>query len=155
MKGQKLMSKSAKPIWLKNRHKTKNLQVGFRCNFNAVRGKNYILNITGATFYKIYLNGEFIGCGPARAPHGYIRTDELRFNVKDGLNRLAVEVAGYNCPSFYTLKIESFLYAEVTYDNVPIAYTGKDFSVLSLEKNAEYLCTPLFISKNLCRDLAS
>lgn len=128
------MFEKARAIWIKNKRNTKNLQVGFRCDFEVVENKKYILRITGATLYRIFLNGKFVGYGPARAGHGYLRVDEIPLEVSKGINKLAIEVAGYKCSSFYTLPIKSFLCAEVLEDGVSIKYTSKDFKALSLEK---------------------
>ena len=128
------MFEKGKAIWIKNKRTTKNLQVGFRCDFTADENKTYLLKITGSTFYRVFVNGEFVGYGPARAGHGYIRVDELKLSIQKGFNRLAIEVAGYNCSSYYTLPIKSFLCAEVLEEDKPIKYTGKDFKAISLEK---------------------
>lgn len=134
------MFKKAKPIWIKNKRLTKNIQCGFRCDFNAVEGKEYRLKITGATLYRVFLNGEVVGYGPARAGDGYIRCDEYSLSVECGLNKLAVEVAGYNCASFYTMQMKSFLCAEIYEDGNVLAYTGEDFNGLSLEKLRSMYC---------------
>lgn len=128
------MFEKAKSIWLKNKRTTKNLQVGFRCDFEADKSKTYVLKLTGSTYYRVFLNGKFAGYGPARAGHGYLRFDEISLEVNDGLNKLAIEVAGYNCSSFYTLPVKSFLCAEILENNKAVKYTGRDFSALSLEK---------------------
>lgn len=124
---------NAKPTWLKNKRETVNLQVGFRCDFDADCDKKYVLRLAGSTYYKVYINGEFVAYGPARAPHGFVRADELSINVKQGRNKLAVEVAGYNCSSFYSLPIKSFLMAELFENCNSIKYSGRDFMGLSLE----------------------
>ena len=124
----------AQPVWLKNCRKECNLQVGFRCDFIADANKRYTLRICGSTLYRIFLNGEFIGYGPARAGHGYMRIDTIELDVKEGKNKLAVEVAGYNCSSFYTMNIPSFLCAEIVSDGAAVSYTGRDFTAISLEK---------------------
>ena len=130
----------AVPVWIKNKRLAKNLQCGFRCDFYAKEGVQYRLKITGATLYRVFLNGEFVGYGPARAGDGYIRCDEYSLNVKEGLNKLSVEVAGYNCASFYTMRIKSFLCAEIYENGNVLAYTGKDFNGLSLEKLRSMYC---------------
>lgn len=124
----------ALPVWLKNRRREVNLQVGFRCDFVASRSKKYTLRVCGSTLYRIFLNGEFIGYGPARAGHGYMRVDTIELAVNEGKNKLAVEVAGYNCSCFYTMNIPSFLCAEVISDGEAIAFTGRDFFALPLDK---------------------
>ena len=130
----------AMPVWIKNRRETVNYQAGFRCDFYAEAGEKYTLKITGASLYRIFLNGEFIGYGPARAGDGFMRCDEIMLDVKKGLNRLAVEVAGYNCSSFYVLKRKSFLCAELCRNGEVAAYTGRDFKGLGLEKLRNMYC---------------
>ena len=135
MEGIKNMSAFIKaiPVWLKNRRHDANLQVGFRCDFLAPKNQKYTLRLCGSTLYRIFLNGEFVGYGPARAGHGYMRIDTISLDVRAGENKLAIEVAGYNCACFYTLNIPSFLCAEVVLDGDVIAYTGRDFSALPLD----------------------
>lgn len=65
------------PIFIKNRRESVNFQAGFKCVFSADAGKKYLLRITGATLYSIWLNGEFVFYGPARTPHGYLNMTRL------------------------------------------------------------------------------
>lgn len=71
------------------------------------------------------MNGIFLGYGPARAAHGYYRVDEYALSGLQEVNRITVEVAGYNCNSFYALNQRPFLQAEIVYDGNVIA-TGKN-----------------------------
>jgi alpha-L-rhamnosidase len=124
----------ATPIWPKGRETEKNLTAAFRATFDAPAGKRVLLRATGSTLYRIYLNGEFLGHGPARGPHGWYRMDEmdLTAKLKPGANLVAFEVAGYNVNSFYLLDQPSFLQAEVAADGEVLAATGdgdKPFSV--------------------------
>ncbi len=109
---------SAKPVWPKGREKEKNLTVGFRATFKAPENKNVTLRAAGATLYRVYLNGNFLGEGPARGPHGYFRMDEWNLTPKlqPGVNTVAFEVAGYNVNSYYLLDQPSFLQAEIVAD---------------------------------------
>ena len=68
--------RSAKPIWLKDREKEMNLLVGFRAAFDAPADGKAILQVAAATIYRAWINGEFLGAGPARGPHGYYRVDQ-------------------------------------------------------------------------------
>jgi alpha-L-rhamnosidase len=117
---------SAKPIWPKGRNAEKNLFVGFRVVFDRYDSSVLVLRVTGSSTYKIWLNGIFIGTGPARGPHGYFRVDEIlldhRFLVEK--NVLAIEVAGYNVNSFYLLDQTSFIQAEVLSGDIVIASTA-------------------------------
>lgn len=129
--------KNAKQVFIKNKRDEINFQAGFKCKFNAIKNKEYILNITGATYYSVYLNNEFIFYGPARGAHGYLRMDNIVLDVCEGENILCISVAGYNCPSFYTMNHKSFLQAEIFEDGVSIKHTGRDFDAISLDKSRE------------------
>ena len=109
-----------------------NLSVAFRAGFDAPTGQPVRLAVAGATLYRVFLNGEFIAWGPARAAHGYFRVDELDLTPKiepDG-NILCIEVAGYNVNSYYVLDQPSFLQAELKVGSTVLASTageGKQF----------------------------
>lgn len=118
---------SARPVWPAGLEKEKNLTVGFRAIFpSPTDGAAPILRITGSTIYRIYLNGTFVGHGPARGPQGFFRVDEipLAAELLKKTNVLAVEVAGYNVNSYYLLDQPSFLQAEVTMNGRVLAATG-------------------------------
>ena len=105
---------AAKPVWPEGREKEWNCQVGFTAEFDgrdALVASNAVLRYTGATMCRVFLNGEFLGYGPARAAHGFVRVEELPLGgkLKPGRNVIAIEVAGYNCDSFYTVRQSSFL----------------------------------------------
>lgn len=138
---EKFLFKKALPVWAANREKEMNLNLGFRGVFQAKINKNYSLKITASTLYRVYLNNEFLGYGPARAGHGYFRIDEydLTDRVKKGENIIAVEVAGYNVNSYYTLDQPSFLQAEVSSGKKILLATGSenDFTVSHLKERVQ------------------
>ena len=117
---------SAQPIWLTDREKEMNLFVGFRAIFRPQSGDRVILRAAASTVYRVFLNGNFCGYGPARAPHGYFRVDEwdLTDRLKSGENLVAFEVAGYNVNSYYLLDQPSFLQAEVVAGKEVLAATA-------------------------------
>lgn len=116
----------AQPIWPQGRELEKNLTVGFRATFTAPQTGGARLRVTGATLYRIWLNGQFVGHGPARGPHGFYRVDEIDLGGKllAGTNLVAIEVAGYNANSYYLLDQPSFLQAEVVAGGEVLAATG-------------------------------
>ena len=116
----------AQPIWPQGRETEKNLFVGFRTFYKAKSAQNVTLRVTGSTLYRIFLNGRFVGHGPARGAHGYFRVDEwdLKKFGNRGTNVLAIEVAGYNANSYYLLNQPSFLQAEVVSGTNVLAFTG-------------------------------
>ncbi|MHC4743542.1 MAG: hypothetical protein ACYS8Z_16635, partial [Planctomycetota bacterium] len=118
---------SARAIWPEGREKEMNLSVGFRAVFDCPAGEGAVLRIAGSSLYRIYLNGEFAGHGPARGPHGHCRVDEWSLKgVKTSGNVLAIEAAGYNVNSFYLLDQPSFVQAEVVSDGKVLASTAGD-----------------------------
>ena len=74
----------------------------------------------------MFLNGQFLGHGPARGPHGFFRVDEWDVTAKlqPGINVVAFEVAGYNANSYSLLDQPSFLQAEVLAGGKVLASTG-------------------------------
>lgn len=138
---QEVLMKEAKPVWAEDREKEMNLNLGFHGVFEAEEGKEVKLRITGSTLYRLYLNGEYIGYGPARAAHGYYRVDEydLSNKVLQGSNVVAVEVAGYNINTFYTIDVESFLLAEVESSSDILLATGSenDFKTFKIDERVQ------------------
>lgn len=129
----------AKPVFLKNLRHEMNISACFRSNY-SFNGKDTIkLMIAGATFYKIFINGLFVGYGPARAARGYARVDEIDISAFStvGKNRIEIEVSSYNCDTFYGINIPGFLQAEIiSGDNVVIS-TPDDFSSFLNKKRVQ------------------
>lgn len=116
----------AEPVWPAGREKERNLTVGFTASFQQpVRGTTW-LRLTGSTLYRVYLNEEFLGHGPARGPHSFYRVDEWDVTdlLRPGANVIAIEVAGYNANSYYLLDQPSFLQAEVSNEGQVLAATS-------------------------------
>ncbi len=113
--GNAVIMKKAIPIWAEGREKEMNLNLGFRGSFQAKNDQKTILRITASTLYRVSINGQYLGYGPARAGHGFFRVDtyDISNSLKSGKNLVAVEVAGYNINTFYTLDQPSFLQCEV------------------------------------------
>lgn len=138
--GNDLMKK-ALPVWAEGRQTEMNLTLGFRGVFQARKSQNFSLKITASTLYRVFLNGEFLGYGPARAGHGYYRVDEydLSQKVQKGENIVAIEVAGYNINTFYTLDQPSFLQAEVSSGAQVVLATGNnsDFEAFQIKERLQ------------------
>ncbi|MCC5929889.1 MAG: hypothetical protein JJU28_11635 [Cyclobacteriaceae bacterium] len=134
--------KRAEAIWPESMQYEKNLTVGFRAKFQQPGNKPLTLKIAGSSLYRIYLNGQFAGHGPARAGHGYYRVDEWDLSefVINGENVLAIEAVGYNINSYYLLDQPSFIQAEVLSGGEIIAATAvenNDFQVSLLESRVQ------------------
>ncbi|MCG6186929.1 alpha-L-rhamnosidase-related protein [Maribellus maritimus] len=120
--------KKAVPVWAEGRETEMNMTLAFQGIFQAKTNQDIKLKITASTLYRVFLNGKFLGYGPARAAHDFYRVDEYGLGqlVKDGENVLAIEVVGYNVNSFYTIDEPSFLQAEVEAGNNILLATGAD-----------------------------
>ncbi len=133
---------SGKPIWPKGRETEKNLFVGFHASFKAPAQEKVLLRATGATLYRVFLNGHFLGHGPARGPHGFFRVDEwdLTGKLQPGVNVVAFEVAGYNANSYALLDQPSFLQAEIVAGGKVLASTdgsGASFDATILKERVQ------------------
>lgn len=122
------LMKEAVPVWAKGRETEMNQTLGFQGVFQAKKNSGFTLRITASTLYRVFLNGEFLGYGPARTAHGFFRVDEYEIGdaVKSGENILAIEVAGYNVNTYYTLDQPSFLQAELESDGKVVLATGNN-----------------------------
>ena len=118
------MFNQAKPIWIKDKSEELNVFAAFR--LQTILHEDAELHITGSTFYRVFVNGVFVGFGPARTAAGYAREDILPIK-SDGKCEIIIEVCGYYCKSLSTVLQPSFLMAELCCENKVLAYTGRDF----------------------------
>lgn len=124
----------AVPVWSEGRETEKNLTLSFREVIEVGCAKEAIIRLTASCDYRLLVNGEFVAHGPCVAAHDFYRIDayNLKPYLRWGKNVVAIEVAGYNCPSYYLLDQPSFLQAEIEVDGDIVAATGKDFEAYAL-----------------------
>jgi alpha-L-rhamnosidase len=116
----------AKPVWPIRRETEMNLFVGFRAVFDSPPQGPTVLHVAASTLYRLFVNGEFRGYGPARGPYGFFRVDEwdITSSLAKQTNIVAIEVAGYNINSYYFMNQPSFLQAEITAGSEVLAATA-------------------------------
>ena len=86
------MFTNALPIWLKGKENEMNIQAKFKAEF--IPCENAVLKITGATFLKVFLNGELVHYGPSSTASGYVRVDVVNLKVNPGVkNSIVIEAA--------------------------------------------------------------
>ncbi len=126
--GEETFFQSAVPVWPEGRDAEMNCFAGFRAEFESAGTERepVTLRVAAATIYRAWVNGQFVGHGPARAGHEYYRVDvwDITKHLKPGKNLVAIEVAGYNANSYYLLDQPSFVQAEVRRGDVVLAATG-------------------------------
>ncbi len=122
------------PVWAEGRETEKNLTLSFREVISTKRAEEAYIRIAASTDYRLRVNGEFVAHGPSVAAHDFYRVDcyDLTPYLKRGDNLVALEVAGYNEPSYYLLDQPSFLQAEVEIAGKVVAATGKAFEAYDL-----------------------
>ena len=111
------------PVWETGKSCEMNQMLCFEAKINAP--KRTILRIAGQTGYRVFVNGEFVLFGPARAGRGFYRVEELVIPAVGDVT-VTVIATGYNCRSFYWLDEESFLCAELLCDGQVLAATGAE-----------------------------
>ena len=131
--GQKMRFQKALPIWALKRANEMNCELAFRMLWNQGAEQyntdsEVILALAASTIYRVWINGEFVAAGPARAAHGFYRVDELNLTkqLTQEENVIVIEVVGYNVNSYDTLDQPSFLTAELLQNGVPVSYTGDE-----------------------------
>ena len=125
---------SAKSVWPKGLEEEMNTLVAFRTEFAAKDSDDVRLDLAAWYSYRVTLNGSFVAFGPARGPKGFFRPDALKLPVRDGVNNLQVEVAGYNVPNFYLMEQPPFFKAAVSVNGKAVALSGRDFRAWRLPR---------------------
>lgn len=118
---------TAQPVWIRDREREMNQVAGFRAVIASEPGVPVRLRIACSSTYRAWLDGEFVAAGPARAPHGFFRLDDLDLTPRlapPGKHLLAVEVGAPNVNSYATLDQPAFLQAEVLAAERVLAATG-------------------------------
>lgn len=118
----------AVPVWADGRSEEVNVYLTFRSLVKGDDVREAIVRLAASTDYRLTVNGEFVSHGPCVAAHGFYRVDvcDITSLLHCGDNIVAIEVAGYNVPSYYLLDQPSFLQAEVVADGNVVAFTGDD-----------------------------
>ena len=84
----------ARSVWVSADAAEKNRFVSFRTSFDGDAAARPSLEIASSSVYRVSLNGDFVGWGPARSVCGYARKDRWSLPVRSGRNVLVIEVAG-------------------------------------------------------------
>ncbi len=117
------MFKKAIPVFAEGKEWEKNTYIALRTALPA--GKNAVLRIAAASFYRVFAGDKFIAFGPARAAKGYARVDEIPLGAGGG--EITIEVRGYACRTFVLAYERSFVCAEVEADGKILFATGENF----------------------------
>lgn len=129
----------AKPVWGENLLDRQNGQLGFITKITEEINKIQI-KIATAGHYSIFVNGEFVHYGPARAAKGYFRVDLVDIPLNAGENWIAIHAIHHGITSFGLMSQKAFLQTEITCDGVVLAATGsanKEFQSFLLTERVQ------------------
>ncbi len=92
-------------IWSASVHPGRNVFVSFEKDFEWFTGSDCQLHLFADSRYRLFVNGSFIAYGPGRFVTQYPEYDSfwLKSHLKEGKNRVRVEVNFYGCSSFQTM----------------------------------------------------
>ena len=118
--------KAARPMWLREGGQEMNTTVLFETRVPASADTE--IHMTGHFSYQLFINGEFVFFGPARAGHKFYRVDRLPIGryLTEGENLITVLVSGYHCDSYYFANGQAFFCAEFVSDGKVFGATGSD-----------------------------
>ena len=113
-------------VWVKDLYEEKNVAIAFQ--YRMTPAADAILTIAASNLYRLFINGILKGYGPARAAHGYSRTDTYILKEYTGVELvLTVEVYSANTNTYYTVDERPFFAAEVQ-EGGRITATASDFT---------------------------
>ncbi len=121
-------------VWSEGREREQNLTLAFREVVEVCGAERAYVRLTASCDYRMRINGDFVAHGPSVAAHDFYRVDcyDVTQYLREGKNVVAIEVAGYNSPSYYLLDQPSFLQAEVEINGRVVAATGSEFRAYDL-----------------------
>ena len=128
----------AVPIWQKGRENELHARCAFFATFEGKEDAS--LTITASNLYRVFVNGNMVGVGPARSAHGRFRVDELPLKNLKEKNVLFIEAVAYNTYNYCHLFQSGFLCAEVVRNAAPIVWTGRDFIVREYVEKKRKVC---------------
>lgn len=116
----------ARPVWLRDGAREMNRTVLLETTVPC--GEDTELHMAGHFSYQVFINGNFVFFGPARAGRGYYRVDKLPVGkyLTEKENRVVVLVNGYHCDSYYFVNEQAFFCAEFVSDGEVFGETGGD-----------------------------
>lgn len=122
---------NAQAIFIAGKSSEPNTFAVFCRDLTVTDTENIEIELAARTSYRLTCNGRILAHDPARCGHGHARTDlcSLSGALRPGLNRIAVEVAGYAgafaVENDHTCEY-SFFIAEIRQNGVCISATGAD-----------------------------
>ena len=115
----------ALPVWPQKLVGRMNVWMSFHTSVKLTARRRGTLRLAAAQAYRIWVNGELAGRGPARTAHHHARVDEwpVRADARGSLE-LVIEVMGYGVPTFCSTYEPAFCCAELMVGKKAMAWTA-------------------------------
>lgn len=124
-----------KAIWAKGLLQEKNIHVAYL--HTCCPEKGAVLELAASNLYRLFINGIFVGYGPARAAHGYSRLDTYDLTQWAGQKTvIAVEVYSSNVNTYYTVCERPFFAATLRCGSTIVAESD-DFVAYHLNQRVQ------------------
>lgn len=116
---------AAEPVWPRGESTTMNSAYEFVCELKPESVERKVdLRYAAASFARVSLDGEFVSFGPARAPTGWHRIEEVPLKLTAGSKHtVSIEVVAYNINTYCESERPGVLQAEITDGEKVIAAT--------------------------------
>lgn len=122
-------------VWAKGLSEEKNIAVAFQ--YALTPSADTVIDLAASNLYRLFVNGELIGYGPARAAHGYSRLDTYSLAKWAGFETvLSVEVYSANTNTFYTVDERPFFAAEIKEGETVLA-AASDFAAYRMTERVQ------------------
>lgn len=124
-----------KATWAKDLLTEKNIMLTFQ--YTLVPEQNTVLELAASNLYRLFINGELIGYGPARAAHGYSRLDTYALGKWTGKSvTIAIEVHSANVNTFYVVDEAPFFAAQIKNGETIVA-DASDFTAYRMTERVQ------------------
>ncbi len=122
-------------VWAKGLSEEKNIAVTFQ--YALTPSADTVIDLAASNLYRLFVNGELIGYGPARAAHGYSRLDTYSLGKWAGQETvLSVEVYSANTNTFYTVDERPFFAAEIK-EGENVLVSASDFTAYRMTERVQ------------------
>ena len=112
-------------VWAKELDGQMNANALFLMRIDSETDGAILAQIAAVDVFKVWINGNSVFWGPARAAHGYATLHRLRLPLKKGDNTLAIVVSSYLAANYSCAKQAPFFYFRAQQGNREI--TARDF----------------------------
>lgn len=89
--------------------------------------EKYQITIAANNAYRICIDDKFVASGPARCCKEFFRADILDLSnyLKQGENKIQIDVVGYNTPTYQSMWQPAFLQAEISLNGEVLLFTDE------------------------------